>query len=102
VARDCVDQKHKIDPERAWLRKFQFRNEAIGMCCHLTYRFPRGCCCDFNLIALWCGERMLYLQCGSQPSRRKPANRVELVREMLRAEESGPHSPGNARRRERI
>jgi hypothetical protein len=83
VAREWFDRKQNAG--KTWLRKFQFRNEAIGMMLPvLLVGFLAVL--RFNLIAHLVRRALLYLQLRKKPSaQNSPLIASRLYMEMLRA-----------------
>jgi len=83
VAREWFDQKQNAG--KTWLRKFQFRNEAIGMLLPILL-IGFLAVLRFNLIAHLVRRAMLYLQLRKKPSaQNSPLIASRLYVEMLRA-----------------
>ena len=83
VAREWFDQKQNAG--KAWLRKFQFRNEAIGMLLPVLL-IGFLAVLRFNLIAHLVRRAILYLQLRKKPSaQNSPLIASRLYAEMLRS-----------------
>ena len=82
VAREWFE--HKQNAGKAWLRKFQFRNEALGMFLPVLL-IGFLAVLRFNLIALLVRRAILFLQLRKKPSaRNSPLIASRLYLEMLR------------------